>query len=249
MKSIGAIPARWASTRFPGKILAELVGKPMIQHVWQQAKKAVALDEVIIACDEDHVRKACEGFGARVVMTSSAHESGTDRIAEAVADIDADIVVNIQGDEPLISPEVIDDLVRALERSSEISMATVIKTIDNEEDLANPNVVKAVVDQQGHALYFSRYAIPFNRDKKPFAEIRSYKHFGLYAYRRDFLLKFKELAQSHLERTERLEQLRVLEAGYKIITIQTDQDSVAVDSPEDLQRAAQLIGEGYGKTS
>lgn len=240
MKIIGVIPARWASTRFPGKILAQIHGKPMVQHVWQQAKKAKQLDEVIIACDDEKVRKACETFGATVVVTSPDHASGTDRIVEAVSDIDADIVVNIQGDEPMLAPDVINCLVQEL-CNDDCPMGTVIKRIDDPAMLGNPNVVKVVIDHEGYALYFSRYAIPYNRDERNFADLVMYKHFGLYAYRKDFLMTFNSLPTSMLEQAENLEQLRVLEAGHKIKTIQTDAETVGVDTPEDLERVAFLL--------
>lgn len=244
MKVIGVIPVRWASTRFPGKILADLKGKPMIQYVWEQAKKADRLDGVLIACDEQKVKDVCEAFGAKAVMTAPDHASGTDRIAEAVKDVDIDIVVNIQGDEPLISPEVINDLALALCNDSKCPMATVVKRINDVSVLDNPNIVKVVIDNDGYALYFSRHGIPYNRDKKDFSEIVSYKHLGLYAYRKDFLLKFNDLPSSLLEQMEKLEQLRVLEAGYRIKTIQTEFETVGVDVPEDLERVARLLDEG-----
>ena len=240
MKSIGVIPARWASTRFPGKVLADLKGRPMIYYVWNQAKKA-SLDEVIIACDEEQVLKACQGFGAKAMMTSKDHASGTDRIAEAVKDIDAEIVVNIQGDEPLISPKVIDDLYSALAEAENCPMATVIKRIDCQEDVENPNIVKAIVDHEGFALYFSRFGIPFNREKARFEDLDYFKHLGIYAYRKDFLIRFKDLPSSKLEQIEKLEQLRVLEPGYRIKTIQTSFETIGVDTPEDLERVARQM--------
>ena len=247
MKVIGVIPARWASTRFPGKVLADLNGKPMIRYVWQQSKKARRLDEVIIACDDEKVAEVCLSFGAQAVMTSADHQSGTDRIIEAVRDRDADIVVNIQGDEPLIAPEIIDDLAKALKDDEITPVATVVKRIEHQEELSDPNIVKAVIDENGFALYFSRHAIPFNRDNRPFSDLTVYKHLGLYAYRWNFLSAFKDLTPSLLEKTEKLEQLRVLEAGYKIKTIRTDFETIGVDTPGDLERAAkQLTGDIHG---
>lgn len=243
MKTIGVIPARWASTRLPGKILVDLNGKPMIQHVWEKTKKAAALDDVLIACDDERVQEACAAFGATVVMTSLDHASGTDRIVEAVKDLDADIVVNVQGDEPLISPDVINALADVLQSDAQCPMATVIKKLENEEDFLNPSVVKVVTDRNGIALYFSRHAIPFNREEKDFSDLVVYKHLGIYAYRKDFLIKFNELPFSSLEQTEKLEQLRVLEAGYKIKTVETDFETIGVDTPEDLQRVVQLLSE------
>jgi len=241
MKAIGVIPARWGSTRFEGKILALLNGRPMIEHVWQQVKKTKVLEDVVIACDDERILKAAKDFGAKAVMTAKDHESGTDRIAEAVASIVVDVVVNIQGDEPLIDPGVIDALAEALLKDPKLSIATVIKRIANKEDLENPNVVKALIDQDKNALYFSRSPIPYNRDGQPFSEKIYYKHLGLYAYRKDFLMGFKALPFSRLEASEKLEQLRVLDAGYKIKTIETDHETISVDTPEDLKRVALLM--------
>jgi len=241
MKAIGVIPARWASTRFPGKVLAEIHGKPMIQYVWQQARKAKLLNDVIIACDDDRVFRVVEGFGGKAVMTSMEHPSGTDRIAEAVAGLKAEVVVNIQGDGPLISPDVIDMLVQAVLKDEDTPMATVVKRITHPEVLENPNIVKVVFNRKHEALYFSRFAIPFNRDGKSFSETACYQHLGLYAYRKDFLMKFEQLPKSLLEETEKLEQLRVLEAGYRIRVVETDYETIGVDTPEDLTKVIQMI--------
>ncbi|MEW5895711.1 MAG: 3-deoxy-manno-octulosonate cytidylyltransferase [Candidatus Omnitrophota bacterium] len=244
-KAIGVIPARWASTRFPGKVLADLNGKPMIYYVWRQARKSSLLQDVIIACDAEHVEKACKAFGAKAVMTSSEHQSGTDRIAEAVRNVDADIVVNIQGDEPLISPDVIDRLAAELINADKhCPVATVIKRIDDEADVANPNVVKVVVDCNGYALYFSRHGIPYHRSRKEWGSGTVYfKHLGIYAYRKNFLMGFHSLPVSFLEEAEKLEQLRVLEAGLKIKTITTESETLGVDTPEDLERVARVLKE------
>jgi 3-deoxy-manno-octulosonate cytidylyltransferase (CMP-KDO synthetase) len=177
-------------------------------------------------------------------MTSPDHVSGTDRIAEAVKDFKVDIVANIQGDEPLISPDVINNLVKALRDDPDCPMATVVKRIDDAVVLDNPNIVKAVIDKNGYALYFSRYGIPYNREGKNLSAVVAYKHLGLYAYRKDFLMRFNDLPFSRLEHTEKLEQLRVLEAGYRIKAIQTTFETVGVDTPEDLDRVARLLGEG-----
>ena len=233
MITIGVIPARWASTRFEGKVLAPIAGKPMIQHVFERVKNCRSLNQILIACDHESVYKAAMSFGAVAVMTSPKHVSGTDRIAEAVQRMKADLVVNIQGDEPLINPKIIDDLVKALQSDSTCVMATVIKVIDQKEDLANPNVIKVVIDKNYNAIYFSRSPIPYNRDNK---DIRYYKHLGIYAYRYDFLSAFTKLKKSPLEEAEQLEQLRALEAGYKIKTIVTDTETIAVDTREDLER-------------
>ncbi len=241
MKAIGVIPARWASTRFEGKMLASLNGRPLIEHVWRQAKKSSILEEVLIACDDQRILDAAKSFGAKVVMTDKNHESGTDRIAQAVLNISTQVVINIQGDEPLIDPLVIDSLAEVLLADESLSMATVIKRIAREEEFQNSNVVKVVIDGHHNALYFSRSPIPYNREKKLFSEGIYYKHLGLYGYRKDFLLGFKNLPFSYLEATEKLEQLRVLQAGYKIKTLETQHETIGVDTPEDLGVVARLM--------
>ncbi|MBF0484236.1 MAG: 3-deoxy-manno-octulosonate cytidylyltransferase [Candidatus Omnitrophica bacterium] len=240
MIAIGIIPARWGSTRFEGKVLADIGGKPMIQHVWERTKKSQHLKEVLIATDDDRIKNAAQKFGASVIMTAASHPSGTDRIAEAVSRIECDVVVNIQGDEPLIQHKVIDDLVQVFVKNPATVMATVIKKLTNEADFLNPNVVKVVVDQQGNAIYFSRAPIPFNRDGVPFEKLKVYKHLGIYAYRKDFLMGFKNLPVSILEQTEKLEQLRVLEAGYKISTVVTDIETIGVDTRDDLEKVLKV---------
>lgn len=241
MKAIGVIPARWGSTRFEGKVLAKLKGKYLIQHVWERARKSKTIDSVIIAADDEKIVRAAEEFGAKAVMTSKKHVSGTDRIAEAVGPMPVKVVVNIQGDEPLVDPKLIDHLVQTILDDRSCMMATAVKMIEDKEDLENPNVVKVVIDQNRNALYFSRSVIPFNRDKKKFDDINYYKHLGIYAYRKEFLLKFKDLPKSHLESIEKLEQLRVLEAGFKIKTIETNVDTIGVDTPEDLAKVERMI--------
>ena len=247
MNTLGVIPARFGSTRFEGKVLADILGKPMIQHVWERAKECKMLDGVIVACDDERIKKACEEFGAEAVMTSKAHASGSDRIIEAVKNLETEIVVNIQGDEPLVEPSMIDDLVRTLIEDKTCEMATLIKSIEKEEEINDPNVVKVTVDTKGYALYFSRAAIPFNREKVSHKKISYYKHFGLYAYRKNFLMKFKDLPASRLEAVERLEQLRVLEAGYKIKTVETSFDTIAVDTKEDLKRVEDCLKKAKGR--
>ena len=245
MKAIGVLPARWASTRLPGKVLIDICGKPLVQHVWERVRKCKRLSEVIIACDEAHVLERCKAFGANAVLTSRDHPSGSDRVAEAVSRSDADIIVNIQADEPLIEPGLIDDLVLALENDEASVLATPIKRLVKAEDFNNPNIVKVVVDVNGHALYFSRAAIPFKRDGKPADYTRYFRHLGLYAYRRDFLFMYCQWPKSFLEQEECLEQLRVLEAGYKIKCVETDVEAVGVDAPEDVQKVINLL---RGKT-
>lgn len=239
MKAIGIIPARWGATRFEGKVLANLLGKPVIQHVWENARRAKTLDDLIVACDDERILKVVQGFGGKAVYTSPDQPSGTDRIAEVVNPIDVEIAVNIQGDEPLMKPIMIDSLVLALEDEKVAQMATIIKKVDDGEELMNSNVVKVVIDKNGYALYFSRYAIPYNRTGETDPKKRPvyYKHIGLYAYTKDFLFTMRSLPVSLLENAEKLEQLRALENGYKIKTVETKFDTVGIDRPEDLRRA------------
>jgi len=242
MEAIGVIPARYGATRFEGKLLKDLCGKPVIQHVYERAKKAKLLDDLIIAADDDRIVKAVEAFGGKVVFTSKTHTTGTDRLTEVVNQIDVKLIVNIQGDEPLIQPLLIDDLVRTMQDPDEAQtvMATVVKKSRSLEEFKSPDVVKAVVNQKGYAMYFSRSPIPtllkFDAEKDFF-----YKHIGIYAYRKDFLFTFKKLAKSALEKNERLEQLRALEAGYRIKAIETNFETVGVDTPDDLELAKQMI--------
>ena len=239
MRAIGVIPARWGATRFEGKVLANLLGKPVIQHVWENARKARTLDDLIVACDDERIQRAVEAFGGKAIYTSPNQPSGTDRLAEVVNPLDVDIAVNIQGDEPLVKPIMIDNLVIALKGEKIAQMATMIKKVEDESELTNSNVVKVVIDKNGYALYFSRYSIPYNRTGESDDKRRPtyYKHIGLYAFTKDFLFTFRNLPKSSLENAEKLEQLRVLEYGYKIKTVETKFDTVGVDRPEDLKRA------------
>ena len=239
MKILGVIPARYASTRLPGKVLLPIAGKPMIQHVWERTKKSKLLSDVWIAADDQKIMEAARKFGAKAVLTSVHHQSGTDRIAEAVKNIKVDIVVNIQGDEPLIDVRVIDALVKVLLKNKSYPMATVIKRIDRSDDIHNPNIVKVVVDAHQDALYFSRSEIPFNRDRDNGVDY--FKHLGIYAYRKNFLLRLTKMPPSRLENIEKLEQLRVLEAGYKIKTILTDVETIGVDTAEDLKKVEKRL--------
>ena len=235
MRTMGVIPARYGSTRFPAKVLSCIDGKPLIRHVWEKAMQAKELDEVLIACDHPDVLRAAQLFKAKAVMTDPGHPSGSDRIAEAVKDLRVDIIVNIQGDEPFIDARTIDSLALLLKKDPQTMVGTVIKEITDDADDVNPNVVKCVVDDQGFALYFSRSPIPYFRNKN--AGTRKYKHLGLYAYRKDFLMKFKDWPKGALESAEELEQLRILERGIKIKTTVTQYESMAVDTPQDLQKA------------
>ncbi len=243
MKAIGVIPARWGATRFEGKVVATLMGKPVIQHVWENAKKAKTLDDLVVACDDERILKVVEEFGGKAIYTSPDQPSGTDRLAEVVNPLDVKIAVNIQGDEPLVKPIMIDSLVIALQGEKTAQMATMIKKIDDDSELTNSNVVKVVTDKFGYALYFSRYAIPYNRtgEKDPKKRPVYFKHIGLYAFTKDFLFTFRNLPKSSLENAEKLEQLRVLEYGYKIKTVETKFDTVGVDTPEDLKRAEEAL--------
>lgn len=239
MKVLCVIPARYASTRLPGKPLSMIVGKPMIQHVYERACQAKLPSEVIVATDNELVEQAVKGFGGKAVMTSPDHPSGTDRLAEvALMYPDVDVIVNVQGDEPMIPPEIIDRLAEAFEDDAELSMAT-MKVLMNEDEYGDPSAVKVVTDLHGYALYFSRSLMPYPRNKP--ADYKVYKHVGIYAYRRNFLLKYAALAPTPLERTESLEQLRVLENGYKIKVLESDFKGVGVDTPEDLAAVNELM--------
>jgi len=236
MDVIGVIPARFSSKRFEGKVLADILGKPMIQHVWERAKEALMLDDLIIACDHESVASAAREFGAKVVLTSKGHSCGSDRIAEVVNPLDVKIIVNIQGDEPLIHPSMIDGVARALIEHSTIAMATIMRKIDDPSQINDPNVVKVVVDKNNFALYFSRAAIPHLAINSLVTAPVYYKHIGLYGYTKDFLFTYKNLPASSLEKTECLEQLRVLEEGFRIKVIETKFDTIGVDTPEDLEK-------------
>ena len=233
MKVVGVIPARWGATRFEGKILAPIAGKPMIQHVWERSRQSQKLDDVLIACDDERILSAAKEFGAQAILTSQEHSSGTDRIIEVIQDLKVDVVINIQGDEPLIHHSVIDALATAMSDDPSVVMATVIKGVEKEEELSDSNVVKVVIDRDQNALYFSRCLIPYNRSRN---QQLYYKHIGIYAYQKDFLCAFKKLPKRYLEEAERLEQLRVLESGCKIKTIVTDREMISVDTPEDVNR-------------
>jgi 3-deoxy-manno-octulosonate cytidylyltransferase (CMP-KDO synthetase) len=234
MKIIGIIPARYGSTRFPGKALADIGGKPMIQHVWESSSKSKLINELYIATDDKRIFDAVGRFWGKAVMTSTKHKSGSDRIGEVVKNIKCDIVVNIQGDEPFINPLNIDKAIKPLMTNKNIQVSTLCTKIKNKEEIDNTNVVKVVLDKNGYALYFSRYAIPFNRDNTK--GISYYKHIGLYVYRKDYLMKFIKMKPSKLELTEKLEQLRVLESGERIKVVVTNIDSITIDTKEDLKK-------------
>ncbi len=233
VKILAVIPARYGSTRFPGKILAKDTGKFLVQHTYEQACLAELPDRVIIAADDQRIADAAESFGAECVLTSPAHKTGTDRIAEAVADIDVDIVINLQADEPEIDPKNIDRLAKLLLDNPDCPMATLIAGFDRAEQISDPNIVKVAIDSNGYALYFSRSVIPYNRQAKGVGRAEDYlRHLGIYAYRKDFLLKITALPQTPLEKIEKLEQLRVIENGCKIMTGKVKHTCDGIDTPE-----------------
>ena len=239
MKVIGVIPARYQSTRFNGKALALIAGRPMIQHVYENAARASLLRELLVATDDQRIAEAVREVGGKAVMTSAHHPSGTDRVAEAVHDLEADVVVNIQGDEPFISGRSIDQAVGPFLENSQLEMSTLVREIHEQARLDDPNVVKAVLDRRGYALYFSRTAVPYARRRERF---RAYEHIGLYAYRKSFLLQLARLPASDLEFTEGLEQLRVLEHGHRILAVPTEHHvGISVDTPADLEQAEQFF--------
>ena len=249
MKTIAIIPARYNSSRLPGKVILKICNKPMIQYVYEAAKKAKYIDEVYIATDSLKVKQICEKFTNNVIITKSHHESGTDRIAEAIKSIDCDLVINIQGDEPLINPSLIDDLALTI-KNNNVEMVSAMHNIFTTKELQSPNSVKVVVDSNSNALYFSRSIIPHDRDKWEFfsknntdipENLNFYKHIGIYAYTKEFLSIYTSLDMTYLEKLEKLEQLRVLENGYKIKMIKTDYIPIGVDTQEDLEKVRRII--------
>lgn len=241
MREVTAIiPARWASTRFPGKPLAMLRGKPLVQHVWERASRAKRVDRVIVATDDMRIAQAAFDFGAEVALTSARHPTGTDRLAEVAAKLpSARIILNVQGDEPDIAPATIDRLVRALEDNRELGMVTAANPVTDPADIHNPNVVKVVMALDSRALYFSRSVIPCDRDGR--GGIKYLRHQGIYGYRRKVLLDFVRWKPTPLEKAEKLEQLRALENGVAIGVIIVKSASVGVDAPEDLARAERAL--------
>ena len=231
MKVLCIIPARYASTRLPGKPLRDIAGKPMIVRVYERTTQAKRVQDVVVATDDERIRTAVEEHGGRAVMTRTDHATGTDRLAEVAEKMtDYDLIINVQGDEPLIDPTVIDALVEPFLADETLPMATAKTLLTDEEEIANPNNVKVITDLSGNALYFSRARIPYARNEGA----KVYKHIGIYAYRRDFLLSYARMAQTPLERSESLEQLRALENGHRIHVIETDAVFIGVDTEEDL---------------
>ena len=241
MKSICVIPARYASTRLPGKPLKLIAGVPMICRVYDRASKAAKIDKAIVATDDKRIFNAVKEYGGEVMMTRADHPTGTDRLAEvASAFNDVDLIVNVQGDEPLIEPSLIDDLISLFEDDDKLQMATVATELKDEAEINNPNNVKVIADLNHYALYFSRSQIPYPRNK---GKSPIYKHIGIYAYRRQFLLNYAKMMSTPLEQTESLEQLRALENGYKIKVLHSDNQFIGVDTEEDLK----IVNEIYSK--
>jgi len=258
VKTTAVIPARYGSTRLPGKPLIQIKGKPLIQYVYERVRSS-SVQQVIVATDDERIASAVRGFGGEAMMTSPRHRSGTERVAEVAAVIDATIVVNCQGDEPLIEPKAIDEAVMPFAKDPAIMVTTLITPLQDVTDLGNPHVVKVVVDHQGFALYFSRAVIPYptnlleKRDDEAhtgneviessdkYGLTGYWQHIGLYAFRREFLLKLTALPPSPLEKREKLEQLRILENGYKIKTVICSTPSIGIDTPQDIERFRSLL--------
>ena len=243
MKKVIVIPARLDSSRLPKKVLLDLKGKTVLQRVYEQCLKVKNIDEVYIATDSIEIKEVCKTFTNQVIITKSTHQSGTDRIGEAISSIDCDIVINVQGDEPFIEPNLIEALVNSFS-NSDISMASAMSKINNVKDLQNSNVVKVVVDSQNNALFFSRSMLPFPRDVKEISssnevleKYQFFRHIGIYGYRKEFLLHYVNMEQSSLEKIEKLEQLRALENGFKIKMIETDSSLMGIDTREDYEEA------------
>ena len=236
-KVVGVIPARFASARMPGKPLKSVRGKSLIQRIYQQASKSILIDKLLVATDDRRIRDAVFGFGGEVVLTSPEHKSGSDRVAQAIKGLDGELVLNIQCDQPFLNPKMLDQLVSYMLKNRKIYMTTLAQKINHNKDLSDPNVVKVVMDKNGFALYFSRSTLPYSKAKNRIF----YKHIGIYGFNRNFLKKFAELKQTPLEKIEKLEQLRVLENGYKLKVLVSKYDSISVDSPSQLKK----INRGY----
>ncbi len=252
MNVTAIIPARYASTRFPGKPLAAILGRPMIEHVYRRTAEATTVDRVIVATDDQRIFDAVMGFGGEARMTRADHPSGTDRLAEVAATLDAELIVNVQGDEPLIAPQMIDQAVQPLLDDPDLAMGTLCSGVETLEDYLSTNVVKVVRDLRGRALYFSRAPIPHPRDipsaqlAQQLAQLGAWRHIGLYVYRRDLLLQYPQLEQTPLEQLESLEQLRALENGIAIHVAETACDCHGVDTPQDLVRVEKLLRQAAG---
>lgn len=247
VKVLAVIPARFSSSRFPGKVLADDTGKPLVQHTYERARSARGVSDVLVATDDERVMRACEAFGGRCVMTSAEHASGTDRIAEAAAGEDADIIVNVQADEPEIEPDYIERVAGLLIEDAGADMATLVAPFEEAGDVLNPNIVKAVVDSRGRALYFSRSAIPYDRQRGGIGAPGGYlRHLGIYAYRGAFLGAFAAMPPGRLEQIEKLEQLRALENGCTIVTATVRHGWAGIDTPEQYAAFVRRYRQAHG---
>ena len=257
---VAVIPARFGSTRFPGKPLVAVAGRPLVAHVIDRCKEANLVGRVIVATDDERIAEAAEAAGAEAALTSPHHPSGTDRVAEVAESLSSELVVNVQGDEPNIAPQAIDAAIAPLLADPAIPIGTLMVRLTEPSELFNPNVNKVVVDGEGFALYFSRWPIPYRRDQWPdifeegldragewVASFAWYKHVGLYVYRREVLLELARLEPTELEEAERLEQLRALAYGYRIRVVETDYDSVGVDTPQDVARLEAILAHREGR--
>ncbi len=249
MKTVVIIPARLGSSRLPGKVILDICGKPMVQHVYEAAKKAKNIEDVYIATDSKEVEEKCKAFTSNIIMTSKEHESGTDRLAEAIKSIQCNHVINVQGDEPLIDPEIISKLASVL-KNKDSEMVSAMHKIVTTEELKSPNAVKVTVNNNSDALYFSRSIIPHHRDNwdallnhhETIPEpLKFFKHIGIYGYTKEFLQKYAQMDQTYLEKLEKLEQLRVLENGFGIKMVETEYEPIGVDTFEDLERVRELM--------
>lgn len=244
-RTVAIIPARYASSRLPGKPLADIGGKPMIVRVMERVTRATLVDDVLVATDDERIARAVTAYGGKAVMTPEGIASGSDRIAYAARSMNGvELIVNVQGDEPLIPPAMIDEAIAPLLREKAIEVGTLVRRIRTVSELENPSLPKVVLDERGRCLYFSRSPIPFGRDIGPeemIARYPVYRHIGLYVFRREFLLAFSAMAPAPLEQAEKLEQLRILEHGHAIHAVVTEHDSVAVDTPEDLERVRGIL--------
>ena len=238
MKVVAVIPARYQSTRFEGKPLADIHGKPMIYYVYQGAARARGVQDVFVATDDERIRRAVVGFGGKVVMTSPEHKTGTDRIAEAVATLNVEVVINVQGDEPLIHPEMLEQAMRPLLLEPKLPVTTLMSAIDNPADFIDTTVVKTVVDQKGHVLFFSRSPIPYPKTRQSYT---AYKQVGLYAFRKEFLLEFAAMSPTPLELVEGVELLRAVENGIKVKGVETRHKTISVDTLSDLFEVRKVL--------
>jgi len=238
---LAIIPARFGSSRFPGKPLASIAGKPMIQHVVEGVRRAQLVKSILVATDDERIKQAVEAFGGQAILTRPDHRTGTDRVAEVAAHVEAGIYVNIQGDEPLIDPGTVDAVVSAMVEDDPVQIATPCAAITQSKEIMDPNIVKVVRDFDGNGLYFSRAPIPWVRDTKTTAAPRHWKHIGLYAFRRETLLEYPTLPPGELEHIEQLEQLRWLENGFRLRLVETDYDALSVDVPADIERVEKWL--------